>query len=48
MPYLLDAERILSEIIEEDASHKYYLLTVDLELKPTVLIWNGAKKQKKF
>jgi len=33
MPYLLDAERILSEIIEEDASHKYYLLTVEFGIK---------------
>lgn len=33
LPYLLDAEQILKENINEDKAHKYYLLTVEFGIK---------------
>lgn len=47
MPYLLKAQKMLQECVNEDAAHKYYLLTVEFGIQTyrAYLEWcEGAKK----
>ncbi len=47
LPYLLSAEKILSKNLNDDSTHKYYLLTVEFGIKTyrTYLEWcEEAKK----
>lgn len=47
LPYLLGTEKILKDCLDDDSTHKYYLLTVEFGIKTyrTYLEWcNDAKK----
>lgn len=48
LPYLLDAEKILKDCLDDDTAHKYYLLTVEFGIKTyrTYLEW--CEEAKKF
>lgn len=48
MAYLLNAEKILSSSIEEDAAHKYYLLTVKFGIQTYRAYLEWCKEAKTF
>ena len=48
LPYLLRAKTILNEILNEDTTHKYYLLTVEFGIKTYQTYLEWCKEAKKL